>query len=166
MLSPPSPQDEDNGDDSVESFLSLEPRVSLKARLTPIVRNDEIISPFLEISPMRNPPASKEKSLPSLTKCFSESFTTLESTWSLSDVPGKQSYDEWDNEDASLDDSIDHKVQEMTSEPSLMSYRVPPARPTPSKSFGRNFSAAIPTHIMVPEDALLSPRFFRSSLVF
>jgi hypothetical protein len=156
LISPsPSPRDEDNGDDSVESFPSIKPRVSLKARLTPNVRNDEIISPFLEISPMPSPPASKEKSLTSLTRRFNESFTTLESTWSFSDVPGKQSYDEWDNEEGSLDDSTDHKVQEMTSEPSLMSYRVPPARPTPRKSFGRGFSAAaIPTHIMVPEDAL------------
>jgi hypothetical protein len=149
-----STRDDDTEDDSsVESLASFAPQVSLMPRLSPAVRNNEINSYFLELIPMPNsPPTPKDKNIPSLSKCFNESFTTLESTWCLSD-PGKQSYDDWDNDDASLDYSIDEEVQELTSEPSLVSYRLCPARPTPRKGFDADFSATIPKHIVVPEDS-------------
>jgi hypothetical protein len=101
----------------------------------------------LDFTPTPSPlPAPKEKNLASETKYLGESFTTLESTWCLSD-PDKHSHDDCDE---SLNDySIDDEVQELT----MISHRVRSARPIPSNGFDGEFSSAtIPTHIVVPED--------------
>jgi hypothetical protein len=148
-LSPPrSPWVDDSEDDpSVESFANVAPLDPLNPRWIPIERNAEIISPFLELTQMPSPPTeAKEKY--SATKYCNQSFTTLESTWCLSD-PDKKSHDDWDNDDTSFDSSIDQEVQELT----MMSYRFRPARPFPNKGSDEVFPpASIPMHIVVLED--------------
>jgi hypothetical protein len=102
-----------------------------------------------------SPTASKEKDLAPKTNCFNESFTTMESTWCLSD-PGTRSCDYWDADDASFDYSIDEEVHQLTS---LIPHRLRPARPTSREGFDADFpSASIPMHVVVP-----SPRWLRGS---
>jgi hypothetical protein len=163
MLSPPrSPRDDDMEDgSSMDTSAYLAPLVPRYPRLKPIVRNVEFT------------PITKEKNLESEAKYLNESFTTLEpdakylnesftaleSTWCLS-YPYKQNHDDWNNDDASLDYSIDEEIEGLTLR--SYEYRRCPSRPTSKMSFDETFSpASIPSQIVVPEDYNESPSFSR-----